>query len=341
MPIGRSFLKAAHKSCREKLGKTLSFLRRGFGMLDKYLLGTLLALFGLTGFARAQAILGSPISGENAPGGSARCAPALFPLSGHLMPPRCDEALTRDDVSRMIIAGGYSPAEITAVKVKIDEAQASARRAAVKYLATINCYYFPEAESALIAALRTDCVEIVRYEAALGLGNGPALTEKMLEALNMTALGLSLDGNPVEASEQVREAARHSLRRCSSRGLCFIPPACPMVRAGECMAPDYFMIPSSGYNTPAIIQAAAPVPQHERELAETISASPKNTVASRPLWHFLRNLAGGRETGNDSRVDIDPRLRGLKPIGSEATLAIPRYPPAATIMPMPPYNYRN
>src|SRR6516162_9125586 len=225
------------------LGRVRLLLARGSCIMNKCILGSILALFVGTGSARAQIALGNPVSPENKfESGHGPDAPALHfadcgsdckpkpshPLLGyvartmstpivaavgHLMPPHCDEPPTKEEVTRMIVDGGYSPAEITAAKIKIDEAHANVRRAAVRYLATIDCLYYPEAESGLIAAMRADRVEMVRYEAALAPGNCRGLTAKMLEALNMTALGLELDGNPAESSERVRSAARSSLHR--------------------------------------------------------------------------------------------------------------------------------
>jgi hypothetical protein len=145
---------------------------------------------------------------------------------------------------------------------------------------------------------------MVRYEAALALGNCRKLTEKMLEALNMTALGLDLDGNPAEFSERVRCAARNSLHRCSSRGLC-LPPLDPqMVPTDAWQSPDPFTPQSTANNVPTYVPVAAPIPQHERELAETISANPKTATSlngPRSFWHFLFGFRSGRESAPDTR----------------------------------------
>src|SRR2546425_250805 len=77
-----------------------------------------------------------------------------------------------------------SPAEAAAAKIRADEAGAKARRTAVKYLATVDCHYYPEAEAALIAALRADRNECVRLEAALALGGGCCCTRNAAQALH-------------------------------------------------------------------------------------------------------------------------------------------------------------
>lgn len=214
----------------------------------------------------------------------------------------------------------------------------------MRYLGTIDCHYYPEAQSGLIAAMRADRVEKVRYEAAVALGSCPGLTEKMLEALNMTALGLQLDGNPPESSERVRSAARSSLHRCSSRGLCLPPPGPQTAPTVAWPAPDTFTLQGTAYYMPTYVPVAPPIPQHERELAETISANPKTATSSngsRSLWHFLFVFASGRNSVPDTPKNLDPRVRGLWPLGSETLLAIPTtHRDPVTSAPMPPYNYQ-
>src|SRR5205814_1130634 len=55
--------------------------------------------------------------------------PALAPA------PVVSDVPTRDDIGRMINEGWYSPVEISAAKIKLDEAQSKFRCAAVRYLA--------------------------------------------------------------------------------------------------------------------------------------------------------------------------------------------------------------
>lgn len=255
---------------------------------------------------------------------------------GHLMPPRGEELPSRDAVSRMIADGGYSPAEITAAKIKIDEAQAQARRAAVRYLGTIDCHYYPEAEAGLVAALRADRAEAVRYEAALALGNSRGFTEKMLEALNMTALALELDGNPAETSERVRSAAQRSLERCVERGLALPPLAQQAVSAIDCwLPPDPLAVQPVGYYLPAYV-ARPPISARERQIAETIGTQPREAAPPSGLRSFFQSLFG-REPARGQRNAVDPRLSGLAPLGAVQPLAIPTEP--QSLAPMQPYNY--
>ena len=344
-------------------------------MLKKYFLGSIAALLGWTGLAQAQ-LLGTPIGSEShleaaysaypsttsASDCQGNCKPKpnhpvlnhiaramLMPIraaTGQLMPPATTEAPpTKEAIARMIVDGSYAPAEITAAKIKIDESQAAARRAAVRYLGTVDCNYYPEAEAGLIAALRADRIEMVRYEAAIALGNGRSLSERMLESLNMTALGVELDGNPAESSERVRGAAQNALQRCSSRGLCF-PPTTPLVMpTADWYTPDSNLLQPTSYMVPASVPSGPQTTSQERARAETISTPPpKNTpftVAQRTLFQYFMGVAPARETTRSSRTAVDSRLQGLAPLGSGLTLAIPTSPPVLqTSVPTSPYNFQ-
>ncbi|HQR05721.1 MAG TPA: hypothetical protein PLN21_02810 [Gemmatales bacterium] len=102
----------------------------------------------------------------------------------------------------------------TAAKIKADEADAKERRAAVRYLGTVDCHYWPEAQDALIASLRGDRNECVRFEAALALGNGCCCTKKTIEALINATTCSNKDDFPRETSARVQAAARQALDHC-------------------------------------------------------------------------------------------------------------------------------
>ncbi|HTN74609.1 MAG TPA: hypothetical protein VL096_05160, partial [Pirellulaceae bacterium] len=50
-----------------------------------------------------------------------------------------------------------------AAKIQADQAAAKERMLAVRFLGTIDCHWYPEAEAALVAALRADRSECVRF----------------------------------------------------------------------------------------------------------------------------------------------------------------------------------
>jgi hypothetical protein len=106
--------------------------------------------------------------------------------------------------------------EGAAAQIKKDEAEAKARAAAVRYLGTVDCHWWPDAEVALIAALRADKNECVRYEAALALGKGCCCTKAVMESLAICVNGTEEDGHPWENSERVRMAAEMALIHCVS-----------------------------------------------------------------------------------------------------------------------------
>jgi hypothetical protein len=108
-------------------------------------------------------------------------------------------------------AGPISQVEMAAATIKASELDSERRLAAVRYLAGIDCTFNPEAEAGLLAALRNDRHESVRYEAALALSNSCCWTKKTVDALNQAMVGGTADGNPAERSDRVRRSAWQAL----------------------------------------------------------------------------------------------------------------------------------
>lgn len=235
----------------------------------------------------------------------------------------------RDELVRVVSATHASKAEIVAARMRLDEAQGQARRAAVKYLANADCHYYEDAEAALIAALRTDRIEAVRLEAAHSIGECRGVTVKMLDALNFAALGLEADGHPAETSEAVRKAAAASLNRCLMRGI-------------EQPAPQ---------PQPAIMSinpaAKLPAKAEERRSKESVSAvgAPVDpqTTQPRSLIAFFATMLQPYEPipANASpavqeaylRRATALRMRGLTPVNSDSSLAIPAAAPGKSAVP--------
>jgi hypothetical protein len=133
-------------------------------------------------------------------------------MSGGLVPPLCPASAGQpnpDDLKKP-----PESAAGAAARIKQQEAEASARREAVRYLGTVDCQRFPEAEAALVKALREDTNECVRWEAARALGRGCCCTKKTIDALTLTVNASQKDGNPAEKSERVRMRAADSLQHC-------------------------------------------------------------------------------------------------------------------------------
>jgi len=132
----------------------------------------------------------------------------LGSVTGGLLGPTCSGPSPAD------LAKPATSAEGAAARIKQDEANAAARRAAVRYLGTVSCKYYPEAEPALISALRGDPSECVRIEAAKAFANGCCCSKKTIAALTMSVNGGTKDGFPSEHSECVRALAYAALQVC-------------------------------------------------------------------------------------------------------------------------------
>jgi len=166
-------------------------------------------------------------------------------------------------------------AEGAAARIKQAEADAKARRAAVRYLGTVDCRRFPEAEAAIVNSLLTDPNECVRMEAALALTRACCCTKQTIEALTQTVSGKSHGNDPPETSERVRYAAAKALERCLARGC----TGCVEPRRPESPAPPEPALPTE---TPP---AAAPVPVVP-PAAASIGTNPTLQRAARVLDEY-------------------------------------------------------
>jgi hypothetical protein len=129
-------------------------------------------------------------------------------MSGGLIPTFCPAISPAD------LAKPADSAEGAAARAKADEADAKARREAVRFLGTVDCHYWPEAQEALINALRGDRNECVRLEAAFALNRGCCCTKIIIKALVNCVSGTDEDGFPGERSERVRATAHAALVHC-------------------------------------------------------------------------------------------------------------------------------
>jgi hypothetical protein len=155
-------------------------------------------------------------------------------LTGGILGGCCPTTPTASQLAAAEAAGG---AEAVAAKIKAEEAGAKARIAAVEYLATVDCRYWPDAEGALIDRLRADRNECVRYAAARALGTGCCCTKKTIAALKLVVECSDEDGNPPEASERVKAASWYALHHCVDR---YVPPRPePRERPSEPSRPEY------------------------------------------------------------------------------------------------------
>ena len=107
-------------------------------------------------------------------------------------------------------------AEAAAAKIQASEADAKARVAAVEYLGTVDCNRYPEAKKGLLAALREDPNECVRFAAARSLNSGCCCDQEVIEKLRISVAG-EKKGGPAETSCRVKAAAFSALQNCLMR----------------------------------------------------------------------------------------------------------------------------
>jgi hypothetical protein len=214
-------------------------------------------------------------------------APAAL-MTGGLLKPMCPGPNTP---SAADLAKPASSAQGAAAKIKAEEAQAKAKIAALEYLAGVDCRYYPEAQAAMIAALRGEKNECVRLAAAKALAFGCCCSAKVVKALTICVNCSSKDGFPAEASELVRAYAFVALERCLMKcvqGEPDVPPEPPPAAKKamyETIAPmggteDYnqaillaaYFSPDSTETTASLYLAA------RQTLAKGMQLSPKATV---------------------------------------------------------------
>jgi hypothetical protein len=209
-------------------------------------------------------------------------------LSGGLISPFCPITPTLADLADPGAVGAAS-------KVMLDEAGAAKRRAAVRYLGTVDCHYWPEAEEALIGALRGDRNECVRYEAALALANGCCCTKKTIEALNIVVSCSDRDNAPKETSHRVQSAARMALDRCMA---CYqvAPPAPPPkpIPEGEAL-PEPKTPPAQPDTNASAAKREEPRTLQPFELGEAKPFPPKSGVVQAAATTMRPNRPSGFE----------------------------------------------
>jgi len=198
----------------------------------------LLALFalgvlGTPSAAFAQAIIVPPP--PTVPAGAAGCLATLIALDAALKAKICNSPLGK------LMGGAMAPvtcltggvicnpcdacAPVTpAQAIKKDQAAMKARRAMIRFLGTVDCHYYPEAQKALLSALRCDRSPCLRWEAAHSLANGCCCSQATVEALTICITASEKDGNPSENCLAVRAEAYRALQVCLS---CKVQPGGP------------------------------------------------------------------------------------------------------------------
>jgi hypothetical protein len=196
-------------------------------------------------------------------------------LSGGLISSCCPTVPTDAAIAA---AAQSSDAEGAAAAIKKDTAEAKARRAAARYLGTVDCHWWPEAQDGLIKLLRADKNECVRLEAALALGRGCCCTKPVILTLLIVIKGGEEDGNPSENSDRVKAAAAASLAHCLS---CYYE----VTRAGAKPPPDTeltkLMSPAKGPLAAAKAKKLSPFAQEAQAIPMDKLMAEANLVLSR------------------------------------------------------------
>jgi hypothetical protein len=263
-------------------------------------------------------------------------------MSGGLLPECCPRVLQDDTLAKAAKGGPDAPsdAQVAAAKIAKSEAEAKERRAAVRYLGTVDCHYWGDiAEPALIQALRKDTNECVRWEAAMALGNGCCCTLGTIEALTLSVYGVDKnkqtvagkfkDDAPVETSERVKAAALMALQHCLS---CYSETATPgpersappPEKSGP--PPDKPIAQAPATFQPAVYDKQ---PVHARTMSQVIQDARQVTMTPTPIGsqvnapssnHTLSGIFSNAFAGSDGPAE-GPSLGQAQPMPAPS----PRY----------------
>jgi hypothetical protein len=229
-------------------------------------------------------------------------------LSGGLLPKCCPGP---NDAKPADLLKPPDSAEGAAARIKQQEAQAKARRAAVRYLGTVDCKRFPEAEAALINALRADTNECVRLEAALALTRGCCCTRRVLEALVITVSGRKTN-DPPECSERVKAVAAVALEHCLQ---CYTEV--------QAVKPPETGPAEPGRPEPAPPELAPPpTPAQARLRADPLVEEAHRALALRQAPQVIRPPAGGQPAPTREPALL-PGLAGEAPPRAVVQAALP------------------
>jgi hypothetical protein len=272
-------------------------------------------------------------------------------MSGGLLPQCCPKVLNEDALAKAAKEGpdaAKGDAQAAAAKIAKDEAEAKERRAAVRYLGTVDCHYWGDvAEPALIASLRTDRNECVRWEAAMALGNGCCCTKKTIAALTLSVYGVEkegltvagafvdgqrveiTDGAPVETSERVKAAALMALQHCLS---CYSetatpgpekpperPPEKPIAQAPATFQPAvYSKPPVEAKSLPQMVLTARQITTTPTSVGAPVNTPSSNHtlagVFSNAFGSSSRQVDGSAIAGDVQPMSApSPRYSGLLP----------------------------
>lgn len=224
-----------------------------------------------------------------------------------------------------------SSPEGAAARIKAEEAQAKAKVAAIEFLATVDCRYYPEAEAGLLAGLRAEKNECVRIAAAKAFASGCCCSPKVVKALLISVNCSNKDGFPAEASELVRTYAYVALERCLRKCMEEEPEAPPEPPPAakkamyEMLAPMGDTFDYSGH-----ILLASYYPLQPTETPAQVYANARQTLARgmRVSPQTLARLSGPKNVADSV---FPPESRPVVSLASITSLALPSLPSFASI----------
>ncbi len=284
------------------------------------------AIFGSSLAPRAATAQVVVPAAPAAPGAIGGCLGSLIALDAAIKAKCCNSPLGKMLSGAMApiscLTGGVicNPCDAcappnAAAAIKKDQAAMKARRAMIRFLGTVDCHYYPEAQKALLSALRCDRSPCVRWEAAHSLANGCCCSQATIEALTISITASDKDGNPSENCLMVRAEAYRALQVCLS---CKVQPGGPAEQTRPEMPKD--LPPGSEAVKQAVTMttaAAAAVPgSATANEPEVVLASYYREVGRKPL---SASLEAARTVIHTHR-ELPVRLSEGEPLSGERGL---------------------
>lgn len=262
-------------------------------------------------------------------------AKPLGALTGGIVPSLCPpNAIAPGEAGP---PGSAPGAQSVANKIQQDEANAKARVAAVEYLGTVDCHYWPDAATALVNSLRTDRNECVRFAAARVLGTGCCCNKRTIDALTLVVNCSATDGNPAETSPRVKAAAFLALQHClmGYTGAAPAPAPIPLERPDAPARPE---LPDSPPRSPVpdVLQTTGGAPPPPDSYEARLDAKPMALVladARRALARSVGTRSGPGQMVTGRRSVYHAMAYAAPPVGASESAKAPA--PAAAARPQP------
>jgi len=222
-------------------------------------------------------------------------------------------------------------------RITKDQMEMEQRRKAVRCLARADCNWYPEAQLALINALRTDKAECVRLEAARVLTVGCCGTKKVIDALTICVNSGTKDGNPPENSPRVREMALVALQKALE---CYVEreepqrPEVPGMLPSPKPSPDKKEVPMSNplekpgvrpASADASDDSAAVIAAAIKTLKQSQGGLPQSEVIAPAQFTEIKEKVQNQPKANDSPLITRlPSTQDRVSVGEPSELVLSR-----------------